>query len=107
HWWPSDSAILTREYDGRRACTNCGPCDLGGPTGAKASTDITYWPKARATGARRLTRARGRPLLRRRRTPLRAEGARGGLRRQRDRHAAAPAELALGPVPGRAGQSER
>ena len=48
HWWPSDSAIITRDYDGRRACNNCGPCDLGCPTGAKASTDVTYWPKALA-----------------------------------------------------------
>jgi choline dehydrogenase-like flavoprotein len=58
HWWPSDSAILTRDYDGRSACNNCGPCDLGCPTGAKASTDVTYWPKALAAGARLLTRAR-------------------------------------------------
>jgi choline dehydrogenase-like flavoprotein len=62
HWWPSDSAILTREYDGRRACVNCGPCDLGCPTGAKASTDITYWPKALAAGARLVTRARVREI---------------------------------------------
>ena len=39
--------------------------------------------------------------------PLRAEGARGGPGRQRDRHAAAPAELALGAVSRRAGQPER
>src|SRR3989454_9900788 len=57
HWWPSDSAILTRDYDGRRACVNCGPCDLGCPIGAKASTDVTYWPKAIAAGARLVTRA--------------------------------------------------
>ena len=62
HWWPSDSAILTRDYDGRRACINCGPCDLGCPTGAKASTDITYWPKALASGARLETRARVREI---------------------------------------------
>src|SRR5262245_10789635 len=62
HWWPSDSAILTRAYDGRRACINCGPCDLGCPTGAKASTDITYWPKALAHGARLVTRARVREI---------------------------------------------
>jgi choline dehydrogenase-like flavoprotein len=62
HWWPSDSAILTRDYDGRRACINCGPCDLGCPTGAKASTDITYWPKALAAGARLRTRARVREI---------------------------------------------
>jgi choline dehydrogenase-like flavoprotein len=62
HWWPSDSAILTRDYDGRRACINCGPCDLGCPTGAKASTDVTYWPKALALGARLETRARVREI---------------------------------------------
>jgi choline dehydrogenase-like flavoprotein len=62
HWWPSDSAILTRDYDGRRACVNCGPCDLGCPIGAKASTDVTYWPKAIAAGARLVTRARVREI---------------------------------------------
>lgn len=62
HWWPSDSAIITRDYDGRRACINCGPCDLGCPTGAKASTDITYWPKALKLGARLQTGARVRAI---------------------------------------------
>src|SRR5256885_16151736 len=62
HWWPSDSAILTRDYDGRRACVNCGPCDLGCPIGARASTDVTYWPKALAAGARLVTRARVREI---------------------------------------------
>ena len=62
HWWPSDSAILTRDYDGRRACVNCGPCDVGCPIGAKASTDVTYWPKALALGARLVTRARVREI---------------------------------------------
>jgi choline dehydrogenase-like flavoprotein len=62
HWWPSDSAIITRPYDGRRACNNCGPCDWGCPIGAKASTDVTYWPKALASGARLVTRARVREI---------------------------------------------
>src|SRR5262245_52169940 len=62
HWWPSDSAILTRPYDGRRACNNCGPCDLGCPIGAKASTDVTYWPKALARGAVLETGARVREI---------------------------------------------
>jgi choline dehydrogenase-like flavoprotein len=62
HWWPSDSAILTESYDGRQACNNCGPCDLGCPRGAKASTDVTYWPKALALGARLQTRARVREI---------------------------------------------
>ncbi len=62
HWWPSDSAILTRPYDGRRGCNNCGPCDLGCPIGAKASTDVTYWPKALAKGAVLVTGARVREI---------------------------------------------
>jgi choline dehydrogenase-like flavoprotein len=62
HWWPSDSAILTRPYDGRRACNNCGPCDLGCPIGAKASTDVTYWPPALRHGAILETGARVREI---------------------------------------------
>ncbi len=46
HWWPSDAAILSQEYEGRAKCVNAGPCDLGCAQGAKASTDITYWPLA-------------------------------------------------------------
>ena len=120
HWWPSDSAIITRDYDGRRACNNCGPCDLGCPIGAKASTDVTYWPKALALGARLVTQARvreitvgpdgradGVALPRSRRTRGRAEGARGRARRQRHRHTAAPPQLALGAIPRRARQPQR
>ena len=51
HWWPSDSAIITKAYDGRTACNNCGPCDIGCYQRAKASSDITYWPKAIQYGA--------------------------------------------------------
>ena len=58
HWWPSDTAIVTADYDGRRACNNCGPCGLGCARRARASADVTYWPKAIAAGARLLTRAR-------------------------------------------------
>ncbi len=62
HWWPSDSAILTRPYDGRAACNNCGPCEIGCPLRAKASTDVTYWPKAIARGAILKTNARVREI---------------------------------------------
>ena len=62
HWWPSDSAILTRPYDGRQACNNCGPCDIGCYRGAKASVDTTYWPKALAQGAALQTHARVREI---------------------------------------------
>ena len=51
HWWPSDSAIITQPFDGRQACNNCGPCDIGCSRKAKASTDVTYWPKAINKGA--------------------------------------------------------
>ena len=63
HWWPSDSAINTASYDGRPACNNCGPCNTGCYTGAKSSTDVTYWPKALAFGARIITNARVREVL--------------------------------------------
>ena len=62
HWWPSDSAILTAPYDGRAACNNCGPCDIGCARGAKSSTDITYWPKALAMGAQLKTYCRVREI---------------------------------------------
>ena len=62
HWWPSDSAVLTAAYDGRAACNNCGPCDIGCTRRAKASTDVTYWPKAVAKGAVLQTHARVREV---------------------------------------------
>ena len=62
HWWPSDSAINTVAYDGRDGCNNCGPCDLGCSIKAKASTDVTYWPKALALGAKLVTEARVREI---------------------------------------------
>ena len=62
HWWPSDSALISRDYDGRKGCNGCGPCDLGCPIGAKASSDITYWPKALALGAKLHTGARVREV---------------------------------------------
>lgn len=46
HWWPSDSAMATREYEGRAPCINLGHCIAGCAQGAKASTDLTYWPQA-------------------------------------------------------------
>ena len=57
HWWPSDGAIISQDYDDRLGCNHCGPCELGCPRGAKASTDITYWPKAIRNGARVITGA--------------------------------------------------
>ncbi len=50
HWWPSDSAIATQPYNGRDQCINLGHCTSGCAQGAKASTDITYWPEAIRAG---------------------------------------------------------
>jgi choline dehydrogenase-like flavoprotein len=59
HWWPADAAINTQDYgEGRGVCNNCGPCDLGCPHGARASSDICYWPQAIAAGVRLITGAR-------------------------------------------------
>ena len=62
HWWPSDTAILTEPYDGRLPCNNCGPCDLGCTRRARASADVTYWPKAVAKGVRLRTHCRVREV---------------------------------------------
>ena len=62
HWWPSDSAIATREYEGRAPCIHLGPCLSGCAQGAKASTDVTYWPAALRQGVRLETRCRVREV---------------------------------------------
>lgn len=62
HWWPSDSAVATEDYDGRARCINLGHCIAGCAQGAKASTDITYWPAAIRAGVRLQTRARVREI---------------------------------------------
>lgn len=62
HWWPSDSAITTQEHEGRAPCVNAGTCLLGCPQGAKASTDITYWPVALRQGVTLKTRCRVREI---------------------------------------------
>ena len=62
HWWPSDSAIATTEYDGRAPCINLGHCTPGCAQGAKASTDITYWPHAIRAGVELRPRCRVREI---------------------------------------------
>ncbi|MAQ08851.1 MAG: choline dehydrogenase, partial [Gammaproteobacteria bacterium] len=62
HWWPSDSAIITRPYEGRDKCLNLGPCMSGCSQGAKSSTDITYWPQAIRSGVELRTRCRVREI---------------------------------------------
>jgi choline dehydrogenase-like flavoprotein len=59
HWWVSDAAINSQPWgEGRGACNNCGPCDLGCAVRARSSTDVTYWPMALKAGARLVTEAR-------------------------------------------------
>lgn len=62
HWWPSDSAIVTRDYRGRAACVNAGTCLVGCPQGAKGSVDVTYWPEALRRGVQLRTRCRVREI---------------------------------------------
>ena len=62
HWWPSDSAIATEPYDGRDQCLNLGACTTGCSQGAKASTDITFWPHAMRAGVELRTRCRVREV---------------------------------------------
>jgi choline dehydrogenase-like flavoprotein len=52
HWWPSYSAIITRNYGNRSKCINLGPCNTGCAQGAKSSTDVTYWPEALRNGVK-------------------------------------------------------
>ncbi len=63
HWWPSDSAIATVEYDGRAPCINLGHCTPACAQGAKASTDITYWPHAIRAGVELRTNCRVREIV--------------------------------------------
>ena len=58
HWWPSDSAIATQEYEGRPPCINLGHCTSGCAQGAKGSVDVTYWPAAIRAGVELRTRCR-------------------------------------------------
>ena len=62
HWWPSDTTVATTEYDGRAACINLGHCTPGCAQGAKASTDITYWPRALRAGVKLRPRCRVREI---------------------------------------------
>jgi choline dehydrogenase-like flavoprotein len=48
--WPTAMARLSRHFDGRPPCIQCGKCKYGCMTRAKSSTDVTYVEKAEATG---------------------------------------------------------
>lgn len=58
HWWPASQAVSSVAHNGRRACVQWGTCMQGCPEGAKASTDVTHWPRAVGRGARVITGAR-------------------------------------------------
>ncbi len=58
HWWPGSNAIASRPYDGRRPCVQRSTCGWGCNEGAKASVDVTHWPKAEAAGVQVVTGAR-------------------------------------------------
>ncbi len=62
HWWPSDTTIATTEYEGRAPCINLGHCTPACAQGAKASTDITYWPQAIRAGVELRTHCRVREI---------------------------------------------
>jgi choline dehydrogenase-like flavoprotein len=48
--WPAPMARLSRPFDGRPMCVQCGDCGRGCMSGAKSSIDVTYISKAEATG---------------------------------------------------------
>ncbi len=62
HWWPADGAIASAEHEGRAKCANLGHCMGGCAQGAKASTDITYWPEAIRRRVELRTRCRVREI---------------------------------------------
>jgi len=50
HLWPNSLNIISKPFDGRPPCNYCNGCFLGCMIGAKGSMDITFIPKAEATG---------------------------------------------------------
>jgi len=62
HWWPSDTAIISENYEGRQRCINLSPCNSGCAQGAKSSVDIAYWPVNIRMGIELKTRCRVREI---------------------------------------------
>jgi choline dehydrogenase-like flavoprotein len=62
HWWPSDTTLATTDYEGRARCINLQHCTPACAQGAKASTDITYWPHAIRAGVELRTQCRVREV---------------------------------------------
>jgi choline dehydrogenase-like flavoprotein len=57
HWWPSYSAIATRDFSGHRSCANLGSCNYGCSNGSKSSSDISYLRQAKDSGVVLVPRA--------------------------------------------------
>src|SRR6202020_2949240 len=62
HWWASDSAIASEDYEGRAKCITLAHSASGCAQGAKESTDITSWPAAIRAGVELRTRCRVREI---------------------------------------------
>jgi choline dehydrogenase-like flavoprotein len=62
HWWPSDNAIISRNWNSRKGCDYRGRCNLGCALRARASVDVAYWPEALRHGAELRTWARAREI---------------------------------------------
>ena len=62
HWWPAPLAIATRPYGALKPCVQRATCLNACADGAKASVDITHWPKAIELGVNLVTKARVRTL---------------------------------------------
>src|SRR5262249_45244630 len=58
YWWPQEQAIISRDYRGRKACTNRGFCTAGCPHGALAYAEEAYLRPAIANGVELRTRSR-------------------------------------------------
>jgi 2-methyl-1,2-propanediol dehydrogenase len=63
HWWPTDNAIITKEFDGRLPCNHCGQCVMGCPRGSMGTSANTFWPQAIRNGADLRTYARVHRLI--------------------------------------------
>lgn len=62
HWWIFALGLLSRPYDSRPACDFNAQGWYGCGAAARASTDVTYWPKALRSGAILRTQARVREI---------------------------------------------
>ena len=59
HWWPGYNAMPSNApHQNQVQCQRYSICQMGCPSGAKASTDITHFPAAMRSGARVVTGAR-------------------------------------------------